>query len=59
MKFLADENFPRAAVQLIKASGFDVASVAEDHPGADDLTVLTRCAREQRTLLTLDRILAN
>ena len=55
MRLLADENFPRFAVKALRASGFDVTSVAEDRPGSPDEYVLARCSREKFTLLTLDK----
>jgi hypothetical protein len=33
MKFVADENFPRYALRLLRQCGFDVASIAEINPG--------------------------
>ena len=55
MKFLADENVPGAAVLLLRAQGLDVAWVAEDAPGSDDVEVLLRSSTEERILLTLDK----
>ena len=43
MKFPADENFPRPALQAIREAGFDVAAITEDQPGALDEHVLARC----------------
>lgn len=55
MNLLADENFPRSAIEALRKLGFDVASVADDSPGSTDEVVLARCAREKLTLLTLDK----
>lgn len=55
MRFLADENFPRAAVEALAATGHDVVSIAAVHPGASDAEVLIRAVREQRILLTFDK----
>jgi len=55
MKFLANENFPVASIRRLRASGFDVASVIEDSPGAKDESVLSRAHAEQRVVLTFDR----
>lgn len=55
MKFLADENVPRAAVQALRAKGFDVAWVSEGYAGSADEEVLARCGNEERILLTLDK----
>jgi predicted nuclease of predicted toxin-antitoxin system len=55
MKFLADENFPRAAVAALRESGVGVDWVTENMPGSSDEDVLACCAQEGRTLLTLDK----
>ena len=55
MKFLADENFPRRAIQVLRDAGFEVAWVGDTHAGASDREVLQLCASENRTLLTFDK----
>ena len=55
MKFLADENFPRLAIELLRVAGFDVAWSGDTHAGATDREVLRLCAAEKRTLLTFDK----
>jgi predicted nuclease of predicted toxin-antitoxin system len=55
MRFLADENFPRASVELLRDAGHDVAAIAEDSPGIQDSAVLVRAAAEHRVILTFDR----
>jgi len=55
MRFLADENFPRAAVVALVAAGHDVAWVRVIAPGAADVAVLALAAREERILLTFDK----
>jgi predicted nuclease of predicted toxin-antitoxin system len=55
MRYLADENFPRAAVEALRARGDDVAWVRTDAPGAKDDEVLARGRAEQRVLLTFDK----
>ena len=55
MRFVADENFPRAALVLLRESGFDVTSIAESHPGIPDTEVMGIAAAEGRTLLTFDK----
>lgn len=55
MKFLADENFPRLALLLLRQSGFDVAAIAETSPGLPDGDVLSNASAEGRTLLTFDK----
>ncbi len=55
MRFLADENFLRPAVEALREAGFDVAWVSEDQSGAPDELVLARAAYEGRTVLTFDK----
>jgi predicted nuclease of predicted toxin-antitoxin system len=55
MRFLADENFPGAAVTVLEAAGHDVVWVRMAAPGATDPDVLAWAAREERILLTFDK----
>jgi len=55
MRFLANENFPAASVRRLRKAGHDIAAVIEDSPGAKDVAVLARAAREERIILTFDR----
>ena len=55
MNFLADENFPRPALEALRKAGFDVAWISEGQSGATDEQVLARSAAEGRTLLTFDK----
>jgi len=55
MRFLADENFPGAAVTVLGAAGHDVAWVGAVVAGASDPDVLAWAAREERILLTFDK----
>ena len=55
MSFLANENFPAASVQLLRAAGHDVLYVVENFSGLEDEAVLRRAQHEQRRLLTFDR----
>jgi predicted nuclease of predicted toxin-antitoxin system len=55
MKFLADENFPRPALLVLRAAGRDVRSVAEESPGFSDEEVAELCEQDQRVLLTFDK----
>jgi predicted nuclease of predicted toxin-antitoxin system len=52
---LADENVPRASVDLLRTAGMDVESVAERDAGMSDLAVLELARAEGRLLLTFDR----
>jgi Domain of unknown function (DUF5615) len=55
MRFLANENFPGAAVTAIEAAGHDIVWVRIAAPGTTDADVLAWAAREERILLTLDK----
>ena len=55
MRFLANENFPLASVNLLRQAGHEIAAIIRDSPGAKDLEVLTRALNEQRIVLTFDR----
>jgi hypothetical protein len=55
MRFLADENFPGAAVGSLRKAGHDVAWIAADAPSSSDRTVLARAVDEARVLLTFDK----
>jgi predicted nuclease of predicted toxin-antitoxin system len=55
MRFLANENFPGAAVRALEAAGHDVRWVMIETPGASDQDGLSRAIREERILLTFDK----
>jgi predicted nuclease of predicted toxin-antitoxin system len=55
LRLLANENFPGAAVEALRARGHDVAWVRLDAPGSDDREVLHRAVVEARILLTFDK----
>jgi len=55
LRFLADESCDFAAVRALRTEGFDVLSVAEALPGADDERVIALALRECRILLTEDK----
>ena len=55
MRFLANENFPVSSIRRLRAAGHDVKAVIEIDPGAEDPSVLSLAARENRILLTFDR----
>jgi hypothetical protein len=55
MRFLANENFPGAAVAALQAAGHDVVWVRIVAPGASDPDVLAWASREERILLTFDK----
>ena len=55
MRLLADENFPRLAIEMLRSLGHDVLWVAETCPSAKDEHVLDLAVRESRVLLTQDK----
>jgi uncharacterized protein (DUF433 family) len=54
MRFLANENFPGAAVSALEAAGHDVVWIRTAAPGTTDPDVLAWAAREERILHTFD-----
>lgn len=55
MRFLADENFPGAAVIELRNSGHDVAWVRTQAPGLSDREIVAWAARDERIILTFDK----
>ena len=55
MRFLANENFPGAAVAALEAAAHEIAWVRRIAPGVSDEVVLAWAARERRILLTFDK----
>lgn len=55
MRFLADENFPKAAVAALEAAGHDIVWVRYVAAGAADAEVLAKAMAESRILLTFDK----
>jgi predicted nuclease of predicted toxin-antitoxin system len=55
MRFLANENLPRIAVEALRAAGHDVAWVRTEAPGARDEAVIEWGRRHDRVLLTFDK----
>ncbi len=55
MLFLANENFPLPAINILRASGYDVKSVTENYAGINDEKVLEIASKENRVILTFDR----
>ncbi len=55
MRFLADENFPRAAVEAWVEQGHNVVWIRTESPGIADTDVLRRAQSEARILLTFDK----
>ncbi|MDE0298746.1 MAG: DUF5615 family PIN-like protein [Candidatus Poribacteria bacterium] len=55
MRLLADENFPRVTVRLLRSCGHDLMWIHEITPGINDVLVLARATTEKRTLITFDK----
>ena len=55
MRLLANENFPRVAVEALRERGHDVTWVRTDSPGSSDEEVIHRAAAEDRILITFDK----
>lgn len=55
MRFLANENFPADAVNILRADEHDVIWIREAAPGISDIEVLAWANREQRIVLTFDK----
>jgi predicted nuclease of predicted toxin-antitoxin system len=55
MRFLANENFPFDAVEILRQAGHDVAWIRTDAPGISDSEVLDRAQKDDRILLTFDK----
>jgi len=55
MRLLADENFPRPAIQALREAGHDVIWARTQYPGLKDATLLQHAEAEERILLTLDK----
>jgi predicted nuclease of predicted toxin-antitoxin system len=51
---LADQNMPPAVVAGLRAAGFDVLTIAEVAPGANDHLVLANARQSGRWLITFD-----
>lgn len=55
LRILADENIATSVIQALRGAGFDVVSIREEMPGANDADVLSRAAAERRLLITHDK----
>lgn len=55
MQLLANENFPRQAVEALRGQGHDVAWIADGLAGTKDAEVLALAVRESRVLVTQDK----
>ena len=55
MRLLANENFPRQAVEALREIGHDVLWIRTFAPGLTDQEVLSIAGTENRLLLTFDK----
>jgi predicted nuclease of predicted toxin-antitoxin system len=55
MRLLADENFPKPIVQVLRAEGHDTLWARADCAGWKDTVLLDLAEFESRILLTLDK----
>ena len=52
--FLANENFPRPSVTLLRDNGFEVKSIQEEFPGISDDIVMNIASELNLIILTFD-----
>lgn len=55
MRFLADENLPRAVVAALVDAGHDVVWIGATAAGIEDAEIMALADREHRIVLTLDK----
>ena len=55
MKILANENFPRLAIEALRAAGHDVVWARTDMAGDEDHVILARAQSESRVVVTFDK----
>lgn len=55
MKLLANENFPKTSVELLRSPGYDVLSIAEDYRSIADSEIMAIAQEEERLIVTFDR----
>jgi predicted nuclease of predicted toxin-antitoxin system len=52
--FLANENFPRPSIKILRERGFAVKSIQEDSPGIQDEEVMEIALKLNLIILTFD-----
>ena len=55
MRLLADENFPKPILEVLRADGHDVLWARTDLAGSSDVALLDVAEAEARIVLTLDK----
>jgi predicted nuclease of predicted toxin-antitoxin system len=53
--FLANENFPKPAVLILRHNGYHVLSIQEEMPGIADAEVIKLASVQKLIILTFDR----
>lgn len=53
--FLANENFPKPSILILRENGYDVSSIQEKSPGVSDETVFEEARNANLIILTFDR----
>jgi len=56
MRLCANENLPEDCVIKLRGDGHDVLWIREAAPGSADIDVLARAYREERLLITFERL---
>jgi predicted nuclease of predicted toxin-antitoxin system len=55
LRILANENFPRQAVEALRTAGHDVWWARTEAPGLQDVEILARARQERRLVATFDK----
>ncbi len=53
--FLANENFPKPSITVLRESGLEVKSIQETAPGISDENVIKEALKSNLIILTFDR----
>jgi len=49
--FIADEHIPAPSVETLRAAGFDVLSIREQHPAVSDIEIVRMASAQNRVSL--------
>jgi len=55
MKFLANENFPKPSIKIIRDAGHDILHVGDSRPSISDEEVVKWSKEDSRVILTFDK----
>ena len=53
--FLANENFPKPSVELLREAGFTTKYIAEEFSGISEVEVIEHAVRDNLIILTYDK----